>query len=80
MAKKKTFEEAVEELEAIAAEIEKNELPLGELLKEYKKGLKLAEFCRAELDDANRTVCELQKVTQEAIVPMNIEGGGLKDE
>ena len=49
MAKAKTFAEMMSELEEITATIERGELPLEEMMKLYKRGMKLASSCRTKL-------------------------------
>ena len=49
MAKAKTFAEMMDELEELTATIERGELPLEELMKLYKRGMKLASSCRTKL-------------------------------
>lgn len=56
MAKTKTFEESVEELEKIVAALEKGECPLDEAVKLFEKGVKIAKECSDALDKAEQKI------------------------
>ena len=58
---KKTFEEALSELEEIAARLEDGTLGLDDSIKEFEKGIKLARLCQEKLDEAERKIEILQK-------------------
>ncbi len=53
---KKTFEEALARLEEITNELEEGDLPLEKSLKKFDEGIKLAEFCNAQLSEAKAKV------------------------
>ena len=44
------YEAAVNELEALVAQLEAGQLPLDQLLGQYKRGAELLQYCRAQLD------------------------------
>ena len=54
--KKQSFEESVERLEAIVAQLEKGECGLDESLKLFEEGAKLAGQCEKLLDQAEQKV------------------------
>jgi exodeoxyribonuclease VII small subunit len=56
---KEKFEEALQKLEAIVAQMEEGDLPLEEALKAFEEGVKLAGFCTTKLDEAERKVEKL---------------------
>ena len=57
MAKKdKTFEEAMERLEAIVAAIESDELGLEKQFELFQEGMALARFCDGKLTDVQKSV------------------------
>ncbi len=60
-AKKQTFEEALEKLEAIVSQMEAEDTGLEDCVKLYKDGLKLALFCSERLSAAEETVALLQE-------------------
>lgn len=56
---KLSFEQAVEQLEAIIDRIESGEVGLEDSLKEYEAGAQLVKRCRAILDKAEKRIAEL---------------------
>ncbi len=71
---KKTFEQAMTGLETIIEDLESSDLPLKQILKEYKQGVELLQFCENELSEAERSVCELQVIQDGAIEKLDIQG------
>ncbi|MGQ9842979.1 MAG: exodeoxyribonuclease VII small subunit [Spirochaetota bacterium] len=63
-AKKITFEDALDELEAIASKLESGELTLEQSIQFYEKGVELAKFCRQKLEEAERKIEVLQKLPE----------------
>jgi exodeoxyribonuclease VII small subunit len=59
-AKKKTFEQGLSRLDEIIALLEKDSVPLDELMKLYEEGVALVRDCNAQLDDAEQKVKMLQ--------------------
>lgn len=55
------FEEALRELEEIAQKLESGELGLDNSIKEFEKATKLAAWCHAKLEEAERKIELLQK-------------------
>lgn len=51
-----SFEEAMENLEKIVAELEAGELPLDKSVENFKKGMELSSYCSKLLDDAEKTI------------------------
>jgi exodeoxyribonuclease VII small subunit len=62
MAKEKeSFEEDIKRLQKIVEELSGGKLTLGESLKKYEEGVRLAQSCSAVLNDAQRKVETLMK-------------------
>lgn len=60
MAKKElTFEQAMDRLEAIVQELEKNEKPLDETVNLFEEGLNLVKICNARLSSFETRIEEL---------------------
>jgi exodeoxyribonuclease VII small subunit len=59
MPKKKSYEEAIGELEQIVNALEGGELPLDEAIKSYEKGMALSKHLQGLLGDARRRVSVL---------------------
>ena len=55
-----SFEEGLERLEGIAAQMERGELPLDELLKLYEEGMKLSVELNQKLEAAQNRMQEVR--------------------
>ncbi len=53
---KKTFEEALDELEKITEGLESGELDLEETIKLYEQGIKLSKLCEQTLQKAKQKI------------------------
>lgn len=60
MAKKKTYEENLIEIDEIIEKLENGELTLDESIKEYEKSMKLIEDCGKMLNEAQG---KIQKIS-----------------
>lgn len=56
-----TFEEAIQRLEKIVADMESAELPLEDVLKKYEEGTRLVRFCSTKLEEAEKKIELLTK-------------------
>ena len=56
-----SFDQAIQRLEKIVADMEGAELPLEDVLKRYEEGTRLVRFCAAKLDEAEKKIEILQK-------------------
>ncbi len=59
MAKAKSFEESMDELEKIVSELESGESSLDDSLKLFEQGMKLSKNCQGMLDRAAQKVTVL---------------------
>ena len=50
------FEQALAELEALVARMEKGDLPLEDALKSFERGIELTRMCQTALKDAEQKV------------------------
>ena len=69
-----TFEQAIQRLEKIVADMEAAELPLEDVLKKYEEGTYLVRFCNLKLEEAEKKIETLARkkdgtVTTEAFEP-----------
>lgn len=53
---KESFEEQMKRLQKIVEELSNGRLTLGEALKKYEEGIKLASICSGALNEAQRKV------------------------
>jgi exodeoxyribonuclease VII small subunit len=58
---KKTFEDALSQLESIVARLENGDLRLEESLKLFEEGIRLSRFCNQKLNEAQTKVEVLVK-------------------
>lgn len=61
MAKKKTFETALKELENIVKEMESGDLSLEDAVKKYESGMKQSKYCLDLLDKTEKKISLLTK-------------------
>ena len=70
MARQKvTFEQALEKLEGIVAQIEEGKVPLEESIERYAEGIKLVGKCREILDAAEKKIQILARDEQGGLTP-----------
>ncbi len=75
---KKTFEEALAELEAIVDRMEKGEMTLDESIDFYHKGMELSKFCSTRLDEVEKKITlliegEKGEIREESFSPLKEE-------
>ncbi len=56
MAKKKTFEQALNELEEIVKQMESGDLALEDAVKKYESGIKQSRYCLDLLDKTEKKI------------------------
>ncbi len=61
MKEKQLFEDDIKKLQKIVEELSGGKLTLGEALKKYEEGVKLAQSCTQTLEEAQRKVELLMK-------------------
>lgn len=61
MKEKQSFEDDIKRLQKIVEELSSGKLTLGESLKKYEEGIRLAQSCSAALNEAQRKVELLTK-------------------
>ncbi len=57
----KTFEQALEELEALVRDLENGEIELNDAVKKYNDGMKLSKYCHDLLKDAEGVIVKMMK-------------------
>ena len=58
---KKTFEQALEQLEQIVQDLESGDLPLEKAIKRFEEGIKLSKYCNAKLDESEKRITILMQ-------------------
>ncbi|WP_319471439.1 exodeoxyribonuclease VII small subunit [uncultured Trichococcus sp.] len=57
--KKVSFEEAMNQLEAIVTRLEAGDVPLEEALEQFKVGMDLSKHCQDTLNNAEKTLTKI---------------------
>lgn len=70
---KKSFEQALKELESIVKEMESGELFLEESVKKYENGIKKSKFCLDLLDKTEKKINLLTKEQGDTITKTPFE-------
>ncbi|MCH4167781.1 MAG: exodeoxyribonuclease VII small subunit [Streptococcaceae bacterium] len=65
MAEEKTFEQSLQELEAIVNHLESGDVPLEAALTEYQKGMTISKTLQTTLKHAERTLAKIVTDTGE---------------
>ena len=58
---KRSFEQAMAELEKIVRAIESGEVPLAQALAQYEQGIELISYCQKALSEAEQKIAKLSK-------------------
>ena len=58
---KRSFEQAMSELEKIVQAIESGEVPLAQALAQYEQGIELISYCQKVLSEAEQKIAKLSK-------------------
>lgn len=53
------FEEAMQQLEQIVAQLEQGDVPLEEALDQFQKGVALSKLCKDKLENAEMTLTKI---------------------
>lgn len=61
MEEAKTFEQSLEELEAIVKALESGDIDLDQAVKKYQKGMELSKHCHMLLKDAEDVIVKMMK-------------------
>ena len=75
-----SFEQAIQRLERIVADMESAELPLEDVLKKYEEGTRLVRLCSQKLDEAEKKIELLTKKADGSAKLMPFEAQDDNDE
>ncbi|MEA3231765.1 MAG: exodeoxyribonuclease VII small subunit [Thermodesulfobacteriota bacterium] len=73
MAKKQTFEQAMEKLEQIVQDLESGDPSLDAAIKNFEEGIKLSKFCSEKLDEMEKRITVLMKNDADEIVEKQLD-------
>ena len=58
---KKTFEQAIKQLEQIVQDLESGDMPLEKAIKTFEEGVQLSKFCSQKLDETEKRITILMQ-------------------
>ncbi len=58
---KKTFEQAIKQLEQIVQDLESGDMPLEKAIKIFEDGIQLSKFCSEKLDETEKRITILMQ-------------------
>ncbi len=73
MAKKQTFEQAMEKLEQIVQDLESGDPSLDAAIKNFEDGIKLSKFCSEKLNEMEKRITVLMKNDADEIVEKQLD-------
>jgi exodeoxyribonuclease VII small subunit len=71
-----TFEQALDELEALVRRMETGELTLDESIAAYRRGAELARYCQTRLAQAEQDIKQLEGDLLKPLNPADLKGTG----
>ncbi|MCP4630582.1 MAG: exodeoxyribonuclease VII small subunit [bacterium] len=58
---KKSFEQAMKQLEQIVQDLESGDIPLEKAIKKFEEGIQLSKFCTEKLDESEKKITILMQ-------------------
>jgi exodeoxyribonuclease VII small subunit len=58
---KKTFEQAMKQLEQIVQDLESGDMPLEKAIKKFEEGIELSKYCTKKLDESEKKITILMQ-------------------
>lgn len=71
-----TFEQALDELDALVRRMEAGELSLDDSIAAYRRGAELARYCQGKLAAAEQEIRKLDGEMLKPLDPSELRGGG----
>jgi exodeoxyribonuclease VII small subunit len=71
-----SFEQALDELDALVRRMESGELALDESIAAYRRGAQLAQHCQARLAAAEQEISKLDGEVLKPLDPAELRGNG----
>lgn len=72
---KKTFEQAMKQLEQIVQDLESGDIPLEKAIKKFEEGIELSKFCSEKLDQSEKRITILTQDAAGNVSDMPFEAG-----
>ena len=79
---KKTFEQAMKQLEKIVQDLESGDMPLEKAIKKFEEGSQLSKFCSQKLDETEKKITILMQAPDGKVAeePFSNENDDLDEE
>jgi len=58
---KKTFEQAMQQLEQIVQDLESGDMPLEKAIRKFEEGIQLSKYCTGKLDESEKRITVLMQ-------------------
>lgn len=71
-----TFEQALDELDALVRRMEAGDLALDDSIAAYRRGAELARYCQGKLAAAEQEIKKLDGELLKPLEPSELRGGG----
>jgi len=72
---KKTFEQAIKQLEQIVQDLESGDMPLEKAIKTFEEGIQLSKFCSEKLDETEKRITILMQDSEGKVSEEPFAGG-----
>ncbi len=72
---KKTFEQAIKQLEQIVQDLESGDMPLEKAIKTFEDGIQLSKFCSEKLDETEKRITILMQGSDGELAEVPFAGG-----
>ena len=72
---KKTFEQAIKQLEQIVQDLESGDMPLEKAIKTFEEGIQLSKFCSEKLDETEKRITILMQDSDGEVAEAPFSGG-----
>jgi exodeoxyribonuclease VII small subunit len=72
---KKTFEQAMKQLEQIVQDLESGDMPLEKSIRKFEEGIQLSKFCSQKLDETEKRITILIQDPSGTVSEMPFEAG-----
>jgi exodeoxyribonuclease VII small subunit len=79
---KKTFEQAMKQLEKIVQDLESGDMPLEKAIQTFEEGIQLSKFCSQKLDETEKRITILMQNSEGKVseTPFPVEKDDLKED
>ena len=79
---KKTFEQAMKQLEEIVQDLESGDMPLEKAIQTFEEGIQLSKFCSQKLDETEKRITILMQNSEGKVseTPFSAEKDDFEEE